>query len=195
MENIAVPNNLNFENVWAMFQDVAQRFKDTDKKFEDTKKMFQDTDKRFKEIHDELGGIGKSNGEIAEDFFYKGLEANMKVADLHFDYIDRNLHRKRNNTEAEYDIILYNNYKVLVVEIKYNFRMKQLRDFYTDKLKRFRSLFPEYSKYKLYGAVAALTFDKNVVKEAQEYGFYVLSQNNDKIKLLNQQNFEPNDVK
>ena len=119
----------------------------------------------------------------------------MAVANLQFDYIDRNLHRKRNNTEAEYDIILYNNYKVLVIEIKYNFRKKQLRDFYTNKLKRFRSLFPEYSEYKLYGAVAALTYEKDVTEEAQEYGFYVLTQNNESIKIINQKDFVPNDVK
>ncbi len=44
----------------------------------------------------------------------------MRVGGLQFDYIDRNLHRKRNKTEAEYDIILYNNYKVMAVLIKYN---------------------------------------------------------------------------
>jgi len=202
MESITLQPNLTFESVWAMFQDVAQRFKetdkkfqDTDRKFQDTDKKFQDTDRKFQEIHNELGGIGRSNGEMAEEFFFTALANAMQVGKLKFDYIDRKLHRKRNNTEAEYDIILYNNYKVLVVEIKYNFRIDHLQGFYTKQLKRFRTLFPEYSSYKLYGAVAGLVFEDGAIEEARKYGFYILSQNNDMIKLLNPDDFSPNEIK
>ena len=213
MESITVPQNVTYEMVWAMFQDVAQRFKETDKKFQDTDKKFQDTDRKFKEtervlsekfletdkkfqeIHNELGGIGKSNGEIAEEFFFTALDNALQVGKLKFDYIDRKLHRKRNNSEAEYDIILYNNYKVLVVEIKYNFRIDHLHGFYTKQLKRFRTLFPEYSAYKLYGAVAGLVFEDGAIEEAEKYGFYILSQNNDRMKLLNPDDFSPNEIK
>jgi len=213
MESITLQPNLTFESVWAMFQDVAQRFKETDKKFQDTDKKFQDTDRKFKEtervlsekfletdkkfqeIHNELGGIGKSNGEIAEEFFFTALDNALQVGKLKFDYIDRKLHRKRNNSEAEYDIILYNNYKVLVVEIKYNFRIDHLHGFYTKQLKRFRTLFPEYSAYKLYGAVAGLVFEAGAIEEAEKYGFYILSQNNDRMKLLNPDDFSPNEIK
>ena len=177
------------------FEEIARRFKETDKSFKETDKSFKETDLKFKELHQELGGIGKSNGEIAEDFFYSALDVNMHVASLSFDYIDRNLHRKRNKTEAEYDVILYNNYKVLIVEVKYNFRIKQLHNFYKDKLKRFKTLFPEYSEYKLYGAIAALTFDKGVKEEAQNYGFYILAQNNDKMQILNPTDFSPNEIR
>ncbi len=182
---------------------LSEKFKATDKmlseKFEATDKMlsekFTKTDKKFKEIFGELGGIGKSNGEIAEDFFATALEQNMQVANLTFDFIDFNLRRKRKNTEAEYDIILYNNYKVLIIEVKYNFKMHHLRTFYEERMKKFRTLFPEYSAYKVYGGIAALSFDKNIIEEAKNYGFYVLKQNNDKIKIANKKDFVPNNIK
>jgi len=188
------------------FQDTDKKFQDTDRKFKETErvlsekfletdKQFKETDKKFQEIHNELGGIGKSNGEIAEEFFFTALDNALQVGKLKFDYIDRKLHRKRNNSEAEYDIILYNNYKVLVVEIKYNFRIDHLHGFYTKQLKRFRTLFPEYSAYKLYGAVAGLVFEAGAIEEAEKYGFYILSQNNDRMKLLNPDDFSPNEIK
>ena len=181
------------------FQDteklLSQKFQDTDKKFQDTDKKFQDTDRLFKELHKELGGIGKSNGEIAEDFFYTALEHTMQVGSLKFDYIGRNFHMKRNNLEGEYDIVLYNNYKVLIVEVKYRFRKDHLHDFYTEKLKVFSRLFPEYSKYKIYGAIAALTFEKDVKKDAENFGFFILTQNNDKLKVINKKDFAPNEIK
>lgn len=180
--------SLNADVIWKLFQETDRLFKESDKKFEKSAREWE-------EIKKELGGIGKGNGEIAEDYFYDTLSANMEVAGMKFDYIDRNNHRKRNNTEAEFDIILYNNYKVLVVEVKYRFRYNYIRDFYQEKLKRFRTLFPEYKNYKLYGAIAAFTFDKDVKKEAAEFGFYVFSQHNEKFKVLNAKNFTPSEIK
>jgi hypothetical protein len=158
-------------------------------------KAIEKSAREWEEIKKELGGIGKSNGEIAEDFFYDTLSATMNVAGMQFDYIDRNLHRKRNNLEAEYDIILYNNYKVLVVEVKYNFRNYGLRNFYKEKLKKFRSLFPDYKAYKIYGAIAAFTFEKGVKETAGEYGFYIFSQKNEKFRILNEADFQPNEIR
>jgi len=209
MEQIVDPawyKDLTFEKVYLLFQETGYKFQETerfikeqaaaaDKRFQEAERLFQQNEKRWQEIREELGGIGKSNGEIAEDFFYSALEKSLEIGKLKFDYIDRNLRRKRNNTEAEFDIILYNSYKVVVVEIKYNFKLPYLRSFYKDKLKRFRTLFPEYSEYKLYGAIASMTFDKEVISEAQNYGFYILSQNNDNVKIINPIDFEPNEVK
>jgi len=62
-------------------------------------------------------------------------------------------------------------------------------------LKKFRTLFPEYKDYKLYGGVAALAFEKGVIEEAKQFGFFILTQNNENIKLANESGFEPNEIK
>lgn len=197
MENLH--KNVSIEQLQGLMADliVSQR-EAKDERLKDAKQKIED-DKKFraeiKEIYGELGGIGKSNGEIAENFFSTALGHKMQVGKLKFDYIDFNMRRKRNNTEAEYDVILYNHYKVLIVEIKYNFRLDQVRDFHTRRLKRFRTLFPEYKNYKVYGAIAALSYEKNVIDEAHKYGFFVLAQNNDKIKIANINDFVPSEVK
>jgi len=165
----------------------AEASKETDKKF-------QETDRMIKEISAELGGIGRSNGQIAEDFFYTALANTMQINNLKFDFIDRNTIRKRNNTAAEYDIIMYNDYKVLIVEVKHNFKYNYLRDFY-NRIKKFRILYHEYKNYKIYAAIAAMTFENDALKEAKEYGFYILTQNNQNIQILNPTDFEPTEFK
>ncbi len=188
-------SELNADVIWQLFKETDKKFQETDRLFKQLDKKLEKSANEWEEIKKELGGIGKGHGEIAEDYFYDTLSANMEVAGMTFDYIDRNLHRKRNNTEAEYDIILYNNYKVLVVEVKHRFRFNYVRDFYHEKLKRFRTLFPDYKNYKLYGAIAAFAFDKDVKKEAAEFGFYVFTQHNEKFKVLNDQDFSPNEIR
>ena len=197
MENLHT--KISIEQLQGMMADLIVSQRETEKllssKFQDTDRKFQETDRKFQEMMQELGGIGRSNGEIAEDFFYTALKKTMVVGELKFEYIDMNIKRKRNNTEAEYDIILYNHYKVLVIEVKYNFRKDQLRTFYEKRLKKFRTLFPEYKDYKLYGGVAALAFEKGVIEEAKKFGFFILTQNNENIKLANESGFEPNEIR
>ena len=212
-----------FKETELMFQDIARRFQETDRQFKETDRKFQETDRQFKEtdrmfqetdrrfkeldkkmeksslewqeIKKELGGIGKTNGEIAEEYFYSALKGSMKVAAMEFEYIDRNIHRKRKNTEAEYDIVMYNNQKVLVVEVKHNFRLPFLQSFYQEKLRKFKILYPEYQQYRVFGAIAAMTFGKDVKETAARFGFYILTQHNDKLMILNPPDFDPLEVK
>ncbi len=191
--------NEKFKETDEKFKETDEKFKETrmvlDRKFNETAKRFLETERMFKEIHGELGGIGKSNGKIAQDYFYGTLSKNMKLGELEFDFIDSNLRRKKKNTEAEYDIILYNQKKVLVVEVKYIFRLEHLPKFYETQLKRFRLLFEDYKNYKLYGAIAAMTFEDGVIEEAQKFGFYVITQFNENMQILNQENFKPKAIK
>ena len=188
---ITLDDKPTFEKVWAMFQESREQMKASAREFD---RRMKETDRKIKEIHDELGGIGKSNGEIAEDFFYSALVNMMKVKEMTFNCIDRNISRKRNKTEGEYDVILYNGGKILIVEIKYKFRFDYLRDFY-EKIKIFKSLFPEYQHHRLYGAIAGMTFEKNVRIEAQKYGFYVFTQENKHLKVVNPDDFVPRQIR
>ena len=194
MADLIVSQREQRENLKATDKLLTEKFQATDKKFQATEKLFKETGERFDKISTELGGIGNSNGAVAEDFFRNALSENLQVANMTFDYMDFNLGRKKKNLEAEYDIILYNHYKILIVEVKYNFKKNKLKTFY-EGLKKFRSLFPEYSALKVYGAVAAFTYDKETIKEAQNYGFYVLQQNNNQLKLTNKKDFKPNEIK
>jgi len=181
------------------FAETTQKFQETERvlneKFAETARLVQELRDESKHLSGEVKGMGKSNGEYAEDFFYTALEKAMQVGKYKFDYISRNMHLKRKKLEGEYDIILYNDYKVLIVEVKYRFRMDYLRDFYEEKLKIFRALFPQYCNYKIYGAVASFAFEKEVKKEAEKYGFYIFTQSNEKFKIANAKDFEPNEIK
>ena len=83
-------NELNFEKIWLLFQSTDKKFQDSERLLTE---MFQETDKKFNEIHKELSGIGKSNGQIAEDFFYLALDKSMKILDKDLEYIERNTFR------------------------------------------------------------------------------------------------------
>ena len=197
---------LTYEKILDLFKKSDERFdkrlqreaekreREVEKREEEREKERKLWNEKYEKLHIEIGGIGRSNGDFAEEFFYTALANKMEVAGMSFDYIDQNLKRKRNYVQAEYDIVLYNDYKILVVEVKYKFRKQHLLKFHNN-LKNFKSLSLQYKGYKIYGAIAGLTFEEDVFEEAETFGFYILTQNNDNIAVINSKDFEPNLIK
>ena len=168
--------------------------KRNEERFKETDRLFKESDRKFEKMRKELGGIGNTQGKVTEDFFYSALAENMEVNNLKFDYIDRNTKRKRKNTVVEYDIILYNKYKVMIIEVKYVFKKRNLKQLH-ENISKFKVLYPEYKDYKKYGAIAAMTFEDDVIDEAKKYGFLILTQNNKDIKILNEKDFKAKEYK
>ncbi len=177
-------------------QETSKKMQETSKKMQETDKYIQETARIVREMSIKIEGISDSNGDMAEFSISSALQNNLRVGDSEYDYMDTNLKRKhkKSGIEAEYDIILYNTNKVLIIEVKYNFKEKYLSQFYKN-LKNFKLLFPEHKNCELYGAVAGLSFEKSTLEEAKKYGFYILTQDNKNLKLLNELDFEPQIIK
>ncbi|MBU0763916.1 MAG: hypothetical protein KJ607_03675 [Bacteroidetes bacterium] len=193
---------LTFEKVWLMFQETDKKFRETDKKFQETDKSFKETerilnikfketDKKLDRVGKMLGNIGNNNADVAESFFYNGLARRLRLGNYKFDYIDRNAHRRRNRVESEYDIILYNKEKVVVLEIKYKLHPDDVAYFIDEKLSKFRRLYPEYNHCKLYGGVAAFDIPEDSRKLAHDKGLFILEQDGKNICIGNAKCFEP----
>ena len=165
-------------------KDFDKRMKLIDKKRE---KSADEFDKRMKELSHQIFGIGNSNGLFAEEFFFKSLQKNMTIGDKTFQFIDTNLSRydKKSKRKGQFDIILTNSDTIVVVEVKYKLTRDYVNDFYHKTLKNFVFLFPGYSNYKLYGAVASLSDHDNARELAKEYGLFVLGQAGDDIEVIN----------
>ena len=160
---------LNFDKVWKMFQETKEQIKETNKA---------------------INGIGKSNGEIAEDFFFNGLKSTMKIGEIKISFIDRNLERfsKKLQLKGEYDILLSNDSLIVIVEIKYKVRTEDIEELLNKKIPNFRKLFPRYSNFKIQGAIAGLTFEKKSIELGKKYGFYIITQSGENFKYLNEKN-------
>jgi len=180
------------------FQETREELRikslETEKMFRETEKMFQETSKEtskeLKTLKDMIYGIGYNNGDVAEDFFYNGFSATMQVGEVHYDFIDRNRERRKNRLESEYDIILINADKLLVVEVKNKLHPNDVIKFAEKKLTSFKELFPEYKSYTIYGAVATLALPDDSYKLAIKYGLQIFTQSGESIKNVTPQGLE-----
>lgn len=128
-----------------------------------------------KEMNKQLGGIGNSNGEFAENFFYSSLQQKMELGGIKFDHIEKNVKGRLRNLTDEFDIVLYNGDSVGILEVKNNVKSSNVKQLMTTKLQNFRTLNPGYADAKIYLGIAGFTFENEAVKaEAKAAGFVVL---------------------
>ena len=215
-EVIAIPldEEPTFKKVWFMFQTLHKEMQatkeimkasslETDKKFQESRdllsqssleseKKLQETERilkqQMKEVRQEIGGIGRSQGEVAERYFFHAIKKNMQLLHIDLREIERNLNRYRKELDLreEYDLVLTNTDVLVVVEIKYKFRKMEVEKFYERKLPNFRLMFPERKNYQIIGAIAGFAFEKECIELATQYGFLVLTREGKHLEILNE---------
>ena len=133
----------------------------------------QETDRKLEKVSDLLGGIGKNQGDVAEEFFFNSLVDDAHLGAIHFDDIATNMKKHRGKIQEEYDLVMTNGDAIGIVEVKYKVHENDLSKL-DRKMRNFKTLFPVYENYKLYGAIASCHINDDAKKEALERGFFVL---------------------
>ncbi|MDX8378274.1 MAG: hypothetical protein R8L53_09665 [Mariprofundales bacterium] len=130
----------------------------------------------FKRVNEQLGGIGQTQGDIAEDMFRRSVPKLLAKRGLVIKRIETQL---RAGSQAEFDLVVINDDCVVVVEVKNKINARNLRKFAAKQLPRFKHLFTEFSNYTVYGGVAAMIFKDDIEQQAENMGLFVFTQSND----------------
>jgi hypothetical protein len=169
-------SDAQFEKLRISQQEITAQMKETDAKF-------KETDAKFDKIHAELSGIGFSNGDAAEAFFYNSLEAKLELGGVKYDFISKNVKQRKYRKEREYDIFLENGNAVGLVEVKYKVQQNHIEKLISDRVESFRELFPEYADYKLYLGIAGLSYENGAEELAADNGFVILKQKGETVEI------------
>lgn len=149
--------------------------------------MFAETDKQMKALQKETGGISKSNGEFAEEFFYNSLKKSKHFAGIEFAEICKNFNKckkmpDKTELQAQFDIVMINGDAVAIIEVKYKAENDFPKEMIEEKVPKFRALYPEYASYKLYLGLASMVLKDRVVQEAKKFGIGLLRQSGDLVE-------------
>ena len=157
----------------ALVASLAVAQKKTDEQMRKTDEQSKETDRKLEKVSDLLGGIGKNQGDVAEEFFFNSLVDDAHLGAIHFDDIATNMKKHRGKIQEEYDLVMTNGDAIGIVEVKYKVHENDLSKL-DRKMRNFKTLFPIYENYKLYGAIASFHINDDAKKEALERGFFVL---------------------
>jgi len=78
----------------------------------------------------------------------------------------------------------------VAIEVKSHLEVRDIKRF-LQTLTRFKTAFPKYKNYKLYGAVAGIKIDERADIYAVQEGLFVIKPAGDSVIIANDSNFEP----
>ena len=188
-------------------KDFDERQKKSAKDYEERQKNYEEQQKKseketaelkkiVREVSRSIGGLGNNIGDVTEEYFYSSISTTLNVNGIQYDIAEKNFAHKSITKQGEYNIVLINSTRILVVEVKHKLQQKHIEKFANKQLPLFKELFPEYKDYAIYGAVAGMSVSPESIESANKLGLYVFtqSQDSDNMIILNPENFEPKEI-
>jgi hypothetical protein len=137
----------------------------------------------------EIGGIGKSNGEVADAYFKNSLEGILTFAGIKFDRLQTMKFSNKGieggkKISGQYDIVLVNSDTIAIIEVKYKARLTDVENLINKQLPDFKTVFKEYKNYTIYLGIAGMTIDDEAIDYAKNNGVGVLTNGNDHLHII-----------
>lgn len=142
------------------------------------------TDAKLTKLAKMYGGVANNQGQVAEEFYYNSLKDKLRLGNTQFDEIYKNVTKKKNKVEDEFDILLVNGSVVYIIEVKYKVHPRDLERIVNKKYPNFKKLYPEYASYKHLLGIATFFIDDELKEQALEMGINVLQRKGDVIEEL-----------
>jgi len=173
-----------FEKVWQMFQQ-------TDKEIQEDRRKAKEAHILWEKKFNKLEGFFTSQwGKFIEALVSGDLINLLKERNI---FVNRTTTRAKTiykGREYEFDIIAINGNEIVVIEVKTNLKVEDVKEF-LDELKVFKEIFKEYKQNKIYGAVAYLHQDEEADKYAYRQGLFVLKATGKSAVITNDKKFKP----
>ena len=148
------------------------------KELRDSNKELRDSFKELRDSHKELGkmvgGISNNQGDVAEEFFFNSLSAKPEVANITYDFVDKNITRTKGLLQDEFDLVMINGTDVLVIETKYKAHENDLARLLNKKFPNFKQLYPQYKNYRHHLGLASFHINDTLKEQALNKNVIVL---------------------
>jgi hypothetical protein len=130
-----------------------------------------ETDRQLKNLGKLVGGMGNSNGEMAEEYFFNSFNVDKTFANERYYKVRRNQIYKKEEIEAEFDLVLLNGKSAVLIEVKYNAKRDNVSiEKIISRIEYFKMLYPECKNFNIYLGVAAMSFKKGLEAELHKAG-------------------------
>jgi hypothetical protein len=194
-------SGLTFEKVWAAIQETNKQMRETDRRLQETERILREEREKTEQILREerqkseellhqnqkmIGDLGKKFGTIIEHMFIPNLKEKFNALGYLFEKSSPNvlIGNKNNNIYVEIDVLLENGDAAMVVEVKTQANIADVRD-HVKRMGKMREYFDLHrDPRKLYGAVAAAILPENVEEFALKQGFYIIRQSGDMVNIV-----------
>ena len=142
----------------------------------------EQTSKEVDKLSQYVGNIGKNQGSASEEFFVNPIGSTLKVGDIQYDELYKNLYKKTKKVEGEFDIVLVNGTELALIETKYKAHKNDVDDLINKKYTNFKKLYPEYKDYNHHLGLATFKINDDLKQKALENSVMILQRKGEVIE-------------
>ena len=170
------PKGLDFEQVWAALQETDRVIKESQ----------QETARQIKEISKRLGDFTNSFGDIVEHMISPNLRE--KFRNLGYDFQEASTRHKvldkKNDIFFEIDVFLQNGDIAMLVEIKSNLTISDIKKHITrlEKMRKYADLRSDTRHFL--GAVAGIVVEDDEKEYALNQGFFLIEPTGENFNII-----------
>ena len=188
------------EEIWEILRETGLLQKETEKRVQETEEQIKKTSR----VVEQLRRDGNRRMDRLEELFtgqWGKLMESLVAGDLIRLFQERKIQVQRTLPNVtgrhadgrvwEIDIVAVNGEEIIVVEVKTTLRVEDIRSFINKNLKRIRTMFPEYSDKKVYGAIAYLRTRESTRIMALKQGLFVIRATGNSASIINAEDFRP----
>ncbi|RJP35563.1 MAG: hypothetical protein C4527_00500 [Candidatus Omnitrophota bacterium] len=162
-----------------------------EKGFQEIWKLFAETDRKLKETDDKIEKLIGRWSLFVEGLVVPAAKRLFRERGIEIKHLSQHVDVSRDGQEGmEIDILGVNGEYAVLIEAKSTLGVHDV-DEHIERLKKFKTFFPEYSDRKAIGAVAGIVIRKGADKYAYKKGLFVIAQSGDTVTILNDMHFKP----
>ncbi|MHB9293179.1 hypothetical protein Holit_02300 [Hollandina sp. SP2] len=174
---------LNFKQVWAALMQMKEAQQETDRQLKETDRTIA---KMNRELNQTIGNLGNRFGELIEHLVSPNLLKKFTALGYAFTQINTRVKYEDSNTGktlAEVDVLLENDDSVMVVEIKADPSIEDVKD-HVKRMETLRAYADSRNDQRgCLGAIAGGIVSDAVRNYALKQGFYVLEQSGNTVNI------------
>jgi len=169
------------------FAETNAQLAKTDAQLAKTDAQLAKTDAQLKKLSDMVGGTVNNQGQAVEEFFYRSLAKQLRVSDMKFDVIYRNLTGHIKGLQDEFDIVLANGDTLALFEVKTKAHISLVDTMLQRKIPNLRKVLPNFKNYKIYAGIASLVTYDELIEEVKKHGLFLLTQHGRHLEVVNEE--------
>ena len=154
--------------------------------FAETRELSNENSKQIHELNRQLGGITRSNGDMAEEFFFNAFRKDKIFMNEKYDQIHKGYFYSIDDIMNEFDIVFINGKSIAIIEVKYKARPDNIDiEHLTSRAERFKENAPIYKNHNIYLGVAAMSFKKGLASDLHQAGIVTIHPVGKKMMICN----------
>ena len=169
-------------------KELSESQKTTEESLQKTQKEIRESQKTTKNLESLFSGQW---GKLMESLIEGDLIKLLRNRNILVNQVTTRRKGETNGKQWEIDLIAINGDEIVVVEVKTTLKVQDVKNFQDKILVPIKTLIPEYSNFKIYGAIAYLRADQKANLYAQKQGLFVIRATGSSASITNEKGFKP----